>query len=66
MASTEPGRNSCWLLSGKPSDRSDTQPLAASSAVQMTSPRITSRSSPPAWNWVLSLSRRCPVSELPS
>src|ERR687896_1904249 len=66
MASTEPGRNSCCRLSGKRSERSEIQPLAASSAVQMTSPRITSSSSPPACSWVLSLFRRSPVSELPS
>src|SRR5215211_1507426 len=65
MASTEPGRYCCCVLSGNRSERSEIQSLAASSAVQMTSPSITSRSSPPAWNWVLSLSRRCPVSALP-
>src|SRR5215208_4408918 len=66
MASTEPGRNSCCRLYGKRSERSEIQPLSASSAVQMTSPRIMSSSSPPACIWVLSLFRRSPVSELPS
>src|SRR5215207_11475723 len=65
MASTEPGRKSCRSLSVKRSERSEIQPLAASCAVQMTSPRITSRSPPPACIWVLIWSKRCPVSALP-
>src|ERR671914_284340 len=48
MASTEPGRNSFRWLSVKRSERSDIHSLSASWAVQMTSPRMTSRSSPPA------------------
>src|ERR687893_694128 len=65
MASTEPGRNSWRWLSVKRSERSEIQPLSASWAVQMTSPRMTSRSVPPACISVLSLSKRCPVSALP-
>src|SRR3712207_2682921 len=66
MASTEPGRKFCRSLSVKRSERSEIQPFAASCAVQMTSPRIMSRSPPPACIWVLTWSKRCPVSELPS
>src|SRR5215213_8601702 len=66
MAWTEPGRIACCWLFGKRSERSEIHPLSASSAVQMTSPRIMSSSSPPACIWVLSLFRRSPVSELPS
>jgi hypothetical protein len=66
MASTEPGRKSARVSSVKRSERSAIQPLAASWAVQMTSPRITSMFFPPACISVLSWSKRCPVSAAPS
>ncbi len=56
-----PGKNSS--ASVKRSVTSEIQPLAANWAGQITSPTITSMSPPPAWNWVLSLSKYWPVSD---
>src|SRR5215210_8241884 len=55
-----PVRNSS--VSSKRSERSVTQPFTANCAGQITSPSMRSMSPPPAWNWVLSLSKYSPVS----
>ena len=57
-----PGRNSACSLFGNLSVTSRIQPLAANWAGQITSAPMTSMSPPPAWNWVLSLSKYAPES----
>ena len=53
------GTASCSLF-GNLSVTSRSQPFAANWAGQITSAPITSMSPPPAWNWVLSLSKYAP------
>src|SRR5215210_1559572 len=57
-----PGKNLSCSLFGNLSVTSRSQPFAANWAGQTTSAPITSMSPPPAWNWVLSLSKYAPES----